>query len=321
MLGKQADLHTSFTMNMIVNVEPESKKTRENSYSITLCICTMNRPDDLNRCLESVFQNNEIPDEIIVSDDSPDGRANQEVIAKYLGVIYQEGPHRGLGANRNACITSAQCGYLIFIDDDVRVPPDFFAIAKRLIASSDSKTIITGYEINYGGGGRWEGHVHKVMPQNPDFWGFQQVPISKNFGAIVINSTIFPQCLFQEAFFDEHLRYGSEEIDMAQHAISLGYRIVYEDCFYVEHYPSPINRDHYHQFIDASRLYATAKAYWQYERSPLKTLAYILLAPLQLAGSAVRRGNISALLSAFQSTVLAGSYLLSSIRMVTLVQK
>ena len=72
-----------------------------------------------------------------------------------------------------------------------------------------------------------------------------------------------------------------------------------------------MNREKYEQFIHASRLYATAKAYWQYERSPLKTLAYILLAPLQLAGSAVRRGNISALLSAFQSTVLAGRYLLS----------
>jgi len=32
----------------------------------------MNRPDELSRCLDSVFQNVDRPDEVIVSDDSPD---------------------------------------------------------------------------------------------------------------------------------------------------------------------------------------------------------------------------------------------------------
>jgi glycosyltransferase involved in cell wall biosynthesis len=254
-----------------------------------------------------------MPNEIIVSDDSPDGRPTQEVVTQYPGIVYQEGPHRGLGPNRNACIRRARGSHIIFIDDDVRVPPEFLATARQLIASSDSKTIITGHEINYGGGGRWPGEVHKVIPHNPDFWGFQKVPVSKDYGAIVINATIFPGILFEQALFDEHLRYGSEEIDMAQHALSLGYHILYEDCLSVEHHPSLVNRQQYEQFIHASRLYATAKAYWQYERSPLKTLTYILLAPLKLAGSALRRGNIPALLSAFRSTFLAGRYLINSL--------
>jgi glycosyltransferase involved in cell wall biosynthesis len=295
-------------------VEIKIEKPSKNSYSITLCICTMNRPEDLSRCLDSVFQSYEMPDEIVISDDSPNGRPTQLVVAKYPGVIYQEGPRRGLGPNRNACIKCAKSSHVIFIDDDVRVPSEFFATAQRLIASADSKTIITGYEMNYGGGGRWEGEVFKVIPHNPDFWGYQQVPVANEYGAIVINSTIFPSDLFEQALFDEHLRYGSEEIDMAQHAIALGYRIVYEDCLYVEHHPSPVNREQYKQFIHASRLYATTKAYWHYEQSPLKTLTYILLAPLQLAGSAVRRGNISDLWSAFRSTFLAGRYLFNNLK-------
>jgi glycosyltransferase involved in cell wall biosynthesis len=295
-------------------VESKLEKPNDNYYSIALCICTMNRPEDLRRCLDSVFQSTKIPDEIIISDDSPDGRPNQLVVSRFPGIIYQEGPHRGLGPNRNACIKRAKSSHIIFIDDDVRVPPEFFKTAQRLIASADSKTIITGYEMNYGGGGRWKGEVLKVIPKNPDFWGFQQVPVSKDYGAIVINSTIFPSSLFEEACFDENLRYGSEEIDMAQHAIALGYRIVYEDCLFVEHHPSLLNRDKYKQFIHASRLYATAKAYWQYEQSPLKTMTFILLAPLQLAGSAVRRGNISDLWSAFRSTFLAGRYLFNNLK-------
>ncbi len=284
----------------------EHKEDKFNSCSISLCICTMNRPDDLNRCLESVFQGVEKPDEVIVSDDSPDNQPVKGIADRYPGVIYQQGPRRGLGPNRNACIQRAKGSHIIFIDDDVCVPPEFFATAQQLITASDSKTIITGYEMNHQEG------VRKVIPHNADFWGLQRLPASNGYRAIVINATIFPRSLFEQALFDERLRYGSEEIDMAMHALALGYRIAYEDSLYVNHYPSPVNREQYQRFIHASRLYVTTKAYWQYERSVPKTLAYILLAPLQLIGSAVRKGDIRAVGGAFQATGLACRYLFSS---------
>jgi glycosyltransferase involved in cell wall biosynthesis len=299
----------------------ESNQPEKNSPSISLCICTMNRPEDLDRCLASVFAGSSVPDEVIVSDDSSNSEPTRLVVAKYPGVLFQEGPRRGLGPNRNACIQRAKGSYIIFIDDDVLVPSDFFATAQRLIYSCDSQTIITGYEMNYGGGGRWQGEVKKVVPQNPDFWGYQHVPIVGDYCAIVINSTIFPSQLFDQALFDENLRYGSEEIDIAQHALALGYQIIYEDCLYVEHHPSPVNREKYRQFIHASRMYATTKAYWQYERSPLKTLTYMVFAPIQLSGSAIRRGNLSALFSSFQSAFLAASYLMRNMRLTLCNQK
>ena len=291
-------------------METQLEKTKQEISSITLCICTMNRPEDLSRCLESVFQSVEKPDEVIVSDDSSDGRLTQAVVEKYPGVIYQRGPRRGLGSNRNVCIQRAKSSHIIFVDDDVCVPPEFFATAHRLIAASDPKTLITGYEMKHCEG------TQKIVPHNPDFWGLQRVPVRHEYRAIVINSTMFPRNLFEQALFDEHLRYGSEEIDMAQHAVALGYRIAYEDSLYVDHYPSPVNREQYKQFVYASRLYATTKAYWYYERSILKTLAFILLAPLQLLGSAVRRRDMRAVWGAFQSIALAGQYLFSNSKMV-----
>jgi GT2 family glycosyltransferase len=194
------------------------------------------------------------------------------------------------------------------VDDDVCVSPEFFAVARELIAASEPKMLITGYEMNYGGGGRWQGEVKKVVPHNADFWGLQRVPVDGEYRSIVINSTIFPKSLFEQAFFDGHLRYGSEEIDMALHATSLGYRIIYQDSLYVHHYPSSINRETYKRFVHASRLYATTKAYWHYEHSITKTLTYALLAPLQLIGSAVRRGNIPAIWGALESTAIAYRY-------------
>jgi len=274
--------------------------------SISLCICTMNRPGELNRCLESVFQSPEIPDEVIVSDDSPNGQPTQAIVSQYPEVVYQTGPRQGLGPNRNACIRSAKGSYIIFIDDDVRVSPDFFAIARRLITTADDQIIFTGYEINYG-----DDQIRKVVPHNADFWGLQRVPATGEYHAIVINATVFPSSLFNKAFFDELLRYGSDEIDIARHATSLGYRIEFIDDLYVEHYPSSINRDTYRRFTHASRLYTTTKAYWQYERSFFKAFAYLILAPLQLVGSAVKQGRVQSVWDALQAIKLASAYLLT----------
>jgi glycosyltransferase involved in cell wall biosynthesis len=277
----------------------------------------MNRPDELNRCLDSVFQNADRPDEVIVSDDSPNEESARAVVARYPDVIYQSGPRRGLGPNRNACIQSATGSHIIFVDDDVCIPPEFFTTARQLITSSEPKMIVTGYQMDNGD--------YKIVPHNADFWGLQSMPVQDDYRAIVINSTVFPKSLFEQALFDENVRYGSEELDIAQHAVSLGYRITYHDCLYVNHYPSPVNRDKYKQFIEASRLYVTTKAYWQYERSLPKTLAYILLAPLQLAGSAIRKRDVRAIWGAFQSTALAWRYLCTSPKVVqprdTVVQK
>ncbi|MEP0914008.1 glycosyltransferase family 2 protein [Leptolyngbya sp. GB1-A1] len=284
--------------------QPETSDREISAIKISLCICTMNRPDELSNCLRSVFESTELPDEIIVSDDSLNGKPTQTVTSEYSTVIYQEGPHRGLGPNRNACIRRATGTHIIFIDDDVCVPPDFFTLARQGSAGPDAKRIITGYEMKHV-----QGKVHKVRPHNADFWGLQRLPISYGCRAVVINSTIFPRDVFEKALFDELLRYGSEEIDMAHHATALGYQIVYQDNLYVNHYPSPINREQYQRFVHASRLYATTKSYWQYDRSIFKALAYVVLAPFQLIGSAAKTGNLKNMWGACQSISTAYSYI------------
>jgi len=277
--------------------------------SISLCICTMNRPDDLNRCLTSIFQAIVLPDEVIVSDDSLDPAATQAIVAKHPTVLYQSGPRKGLSSNRNACIDRARSHYIVFVDDDVRVPPEFIAVAKQMVTISPPGTILTGYEMNHSYGMQNQQTVRKVIPQNADFWGVQHIPVQDEYRSIVINATIFPRNLFEQIRFDEHLRYGCDEIDIARHATSLGYKILYQDNLYVHHYPSPVNRDQYKPYVHASRLYTTSKAYWQYERSWLKTLIYLIFAPLQLAGSGLKRGEVSTVWKALQATGIAYRYL------------
>ena len=228
--------------------------------TLSLCICTMNRPEELATALRSVFAGTVIPDQILVSDDG-DGSA-KTVSEAFAGVTYLDGPKRGLGANRNHCIAAATSELIAFIDDDVTVAHDFVEKAK---AAPTADTITTGWELNHS-----TNPARKVSAHNASFLGFQRVEPGDHLNAICINATVFPSRLFERALFDEQIKYGYEEIDIARHATSLGWRIAYDDSLHVSHFPAASNRDAYAAALNVSRLYITHKAYAIYENNRLK---------------------------------------------------
>ncbi len=274
--------------------------------TLSLCICTRNRPDDLKRCLESVAAESRLPDQVIVSDDSEDDSITRSVVSPYSFVQYQRGPRIGLGANRNACIAAVTSTHVSFIDDDVTLPATFVENAFSLLAlceAAGGPFILTGTERKHSAR-----EVLTISPGNPDFWGYQRLQPEGRCRAIVINAAVFPSRLFSTALFDPQLRYGSEEIDMVRHAIALGYSICFRPTLQVDHYPSEINRSEYASVTDASRMYATAKAYWQYEHSFVKTLAFALVAPPKLAFALGRRSGLKGVKLAIEATQLAIVY-------------
>jgi glycosyltransferase involved in cell wall biosynthesis len=281
-------------------------------FTMSLCICTRNRPDDLHRCLEAVSQSTTMPFQIIVSDDSDHPEKTLEVVRAFPFASYQRGPKKGLGANRNACLDRVTGRHVMFIDDDVLLPADFVSSASAICETYSRKVplpIITGIEFKHIGD-----QAMRVEPSNPDFWGFQKISPKGFYSAIVINATIFPSDLFSNVRFDNLLKYGSEERDVACHAVARGFEIIFEPSLFVHHYPSTINRDEYASLVDASRLYATAKAYWCYQRNPLKTLTYVLLAPPKELFAKTRRFGIPGIKSAILSTATACRYAISAIR-------
>src|SRR5580698_7720745 len=98
------------------------KTDMQSDFSLTLCIRTRNRADDLRRCLESVQQSTRMPEQVIVSVDGDDGKTVEALAECFPFVQYQLGPRIGLGANRIVCIGIATSQYLAFIDDDVIIP-------------------------------------------------------------------------------------------------------------------------------------------------------------------------------------------------------
>jgi glycosyltransferase involved in cell wall biosynthesis len=268
---------------------------------ITVCICTRDRPEPLRIALGSIAAS-EIPvDQVIVSDDGdPGSTATAEVCEAFARVTYACGPRRGLCANRNAALEHVDGDVVLFLDDDAAILPDFFSrIEKARSRSTDREhLIVTGSELRQG---------FVIVAHEQTFLGFQAAPYDGRdvVRTIVMNATVFPTGLFQRVRFDERLAYGYDEVDLATRAVAAGYRIEICAEALVEHSPSPVHRGANESYIDASRLYVTAKRYAFTERRPLKAAGFFACASAHVLAAGLRDGGLAGLRRGMASIVRA----------------
>ena len=115
----------------------------ESSMSVTVAVCTHERPAELARCLESIVGSQDRGDEIIVVDNAPASSTTRDVVARFEGVRYICEPRKGLSAARNAALAAAACDIVAFADDDVTVHPEWVRRIRRSFADP-TVMVVTG---------------------------------------------------------------------------------------------------------------------------------------------------------------------------------
>lgn len=278
--------------------------------AFSVCIVTRNRPDDLGKAIESVLASQFPVHQLIVSDDSTDDCTRKMVTARFPQVVFLEGPRRGLSANRNNALLAVSGTHVLFIDDDVTLYPDFLHKMAAYIdnLASQERVIVTGTEDNNG---------LYIVPHDLGFLGFQQIGHSESGShySIVINSTIFPAEIFSELKFDENLIYGYDEIDFASRAVCLhGYEVRLYTEARNQHSSSPINREFYAPFVEASRIYVTFKKYYWLDRRRCKALCYLPLAYGHNLVHNLKQRQTSGLASFGRTVTLSMSYIAACVR-------
>lgn len=110
--------------------------------SVSVVICTRNRPRDLARCLASLKTQTRPPDEVVVVDN---GSATDETrqAALAAGVRYVREDRAGLDYARNAGVANAQYEIVAFTDDDVKLHDTW---CERMLAAFDAPHVqaVTG---------------------------------------------------------------------------------------------------------------------------------------------------------------------------------
>ncbi|MFA7430446.1 MAG: glycosyltransferase [Rhodospirillaceae bacterium] len=90
--------------------------------SVSVVICTRNRPKELARCLKSFATQTRTPDQVVVVDNASDDDSTR-LVALAAGAEYVLEPRVGLDRARNAGARAARCDIVAYTDDDVVLDP------------------------------------------------------------------------------------------------------------------------------------------------------------------------------------------------------
>jgi glycosyltransferase involved in cell wall biosynthesis len=113
--------------------------------SISVCVPTYNRSDQVRQLLGNLAEQVCLPDEILLVDASPDDLTGQvaKEFAERLPGLRHEVWEKGLTRQRNRAIELATGDVLLFLDDDIILEADFIQNLRRLMLE-DEKHEITG---------------------------------------------------------------------------------------------------------------------------------------------------------------------------------
>ena len=271
----------------------------------TACVTTMNRPKELNECLQALWNSDTRPYSVVVSDNSVDPtvqKQNQDVVSQYANTIYLEGPHEGVSSNRNNALKAVtpDTELVTFLADDICVRPDFISLAiaryQTLPPEKQRKAIFTGDNRN-------EFSPEDIGPLGVTFRGYFCDRSQRQDTLQVVNlyATVFPRSFLEQEQWDENIFLGQEDIELSLRALKLGYDITYcpelkvfDTCFSKTTLPSAQKgtlKD-YEIYVAASRLYIGIKRFKYIFPNPFKLLAFTTLYYLHMTSYLLRRGSL-----------------------------
>ena len=126
----------------------------EPSPRISIVTPTLRRPAEVRELLANLSQQAHLPYELILVDGAPQGEEGTRQVVEQAGAL----PFKlnyirhggGTAIQRNVGIDAARGDFIAFIDDDIRLAPDFFKVILEAFASDTQKRVggITGYITN-----------------------------------------------------------------------------------------------------------------------------------------------------------------------------
>lgn len=93
--------------------------------TISVVICTRNRPKEIERCIYSLLGSSDTDFELVIVDNAPDNDLTELAVKKFPSVKYVREPRKGLDIARNTGAQNSTYGIIAYTDDDVIVDKDW----------------------------------------------------------------------------------------------------------------------------------------------------------------------------------------------------
>lgn len=221
--------------------------------SMTVAICTKDRPETLRRLLASL-QALALPAalslEVLVVDNAPSDDRTRKLVATFSGVRYAREARAGLDFARNCALRNATGEVLVFLDDDVTVDAGWLEGLLDAWRDNPDAGAVTGLVLPFEletqaqvlfekRGGFRRGfdrlrYAGQNLPGNPLY------PCGAGIFGAGANMAFKRQVLLELGGFDEALDTGRPlpgggDLDIFYRVIRAGYPLVYEPRYLVFH--------------------------------------------------------------------------------------
>ena len=211
--------------------------TDSQRISISIIIPSCNRPSELNRLINSLYNSfqytkKDIETEIIISDDSNNNLSKKLINKSFPKVTWIKGPKNGPGANRNNGANLATKEWLLFIDDDCYVNDEYIQAYSEMMIQKSSNVL--------------EG---KIICPNKRNSIFVRQPENHLGGVLASGNFAIRRSLFQKINgFDEDLKI-MEDIELASRLKVNGYPFIFCESAIAFHPAQPKNLKFYIYWI------------------------------------------------------------------------
>lgn len=113
--------------------------------TISVAVCTRDRPDDMDKCLAALVSMRVMPLEIIVVDNAPSTDATERLVKdKYPQCRYVREGTPGLDHARNRAIIESKGEIVAYTDDDVMVDAGWVEALGKVFAEDPAVGLVTG---------------------------------------------------------------------------------------------------------------------------------------------------------------------------------
>lgn len=267
-------------------------------FDFSIIVPTYNRPEYLQSCLHSLARQagQVVPYEVVVVDDGSKDNL-RDVVGPFqaqMNVRLLRQANRGPAAARNFGVAQARGRYIVFLDDDCRVPPDWSQTLAKYAKHLDGKVI--------------GGHTVNVLKHNP-FSVVSQLMVDclyayynqdpENCRFFTSNNMLLPRKLFQDVKgFDESFTLAAgEDRDLCDRLRLSGATLQYRPDITIYHWhrlqSTSLMKQHFHYGRGALTYYRSRAArsnkvlriesvefYWRLLSHPFRSHTFYKALPL-----------------------------------------
>jgi GT2 family glycosyltransferase len=203
----------------------------------TVAVCTRDRPEDLQRCLDAFMRLPDDGQEYLVIDNCPATEASRELVENYPKVRYVREDVQGSSAARNRALREAKHDFVAFTDDDAVPDPNWLRSLLQnfsdprvmcvtgLIMPLELETKAQEWFERYSPHGRgFDRQIFDGARCNP----LIVAPVGVSASMALRKSSIDSIGLFDEALGAGTPTVGGEDCELFARILRAGYCIVYE---------------------------------------------------------------------------------------------